>query len=172
MKYLFVSDAHGDIEILKKIFSVYNKQVNKIFYNGDSELLASDALFTNVLAVQGNMDFDQAFPIENVYQGTDITIFQTHGHLLSVNFTLNELINVGQKNNASVITFGHTHRLGVEKIGDIVLLNPGSISQPRGVYAKYGGTFAVLTVEDKNYKIEYFDRNLTLLNELTTKFSR
>ncbi|MCT4396231.1 metallophosphoesterase [Periweissella beninensis] len=172
MQYLFISDAHGDIKILEKIFKAFNVRSTQIFYNGDSELAANDPVFLNVLTVKGNMDFDSQYAKKNIYVGTEVTIFQTHGHLYDVNWTLAELIKTAKKNNAQIVTFGHTHQLGVEKIEDLLVINPGSISQPRGTYAKYGGTFALLTVTPESYIVEYFDRDLTLLNELTTKFSR
>ena len=37
-----------------------------------------------------------------------------------------------------------THQLGVEVINGKLLLNPGSISYPRGKYTAIGGTFAIV----------------------------
>lgn len=45
MQYLFVSDAHGDRDILVTLFTKYRGVVTQIFYNGDSELPASDNVF-------------------------------------------------------------------------------------------------------------------------------
>lgn len=170
MQYLFVSDAHGDRDILMTLFAKYHNQVTQIFYNGDSELPANDRVFNDVLTVAGNMDFDASYPLDNCYQEENI-IFQTHGHRYDVNFSLTELLRKAKQVNAQIATFGHTHQLGVEVIDGILCLNPGSISQPRGKYAYLGGTYAIVTVTKQNYRVQYYDRQQNLLPELDFTFT-
>lgn len=170
MKYLFISDAHGDRDILIRLFAYYREQVEQIFYNGDSELQANDPVFKDVLIVRGNMDFDDNYPSENVYQGRNI-IFQTHGHLYGVNFSLTKLLRAASKANAQIVTFGHTHQLGVEVINNILVLNPGSISQPRGEFTRLGGTYALVDVNGTNYDVQYYNRQNEPIKELSFSFT-
>lgn len=169
MKYLFISDAHGDEKILTDIFKSYKNQVDQIFYNGDFELPASDLLFKDVLTVLGNMDSDLNLKKENIYQ-KEINIFQTHGHLYNVNYNVFELLNRAKSVNAQIVTFGHTHKLGVEVIENILFLNPGSISQPRGQFTSLGGTFAIINVDNNNYKLQYYNRSKEIIKDLYFEF--
>lgn len=166
MKYLFISDAHGDREILVKIFAANKDQVTQIFYNGDSELASNDEVFNNVITVAGNMDFDRKYEMSNHYQTKEQSIFQTHGHLFGVNYALTKLILAAKQVSAQIVTFGHTHQLGVEMIDNMLIINPGSISQPRGQYAYLGGTYAIVTVTGPTYDVQYYDRQMMAIADL------
>jgi len=47
-KFLIVSDIHGDRAILVDILKQWHHQVDGVFYNGDSELPATDDVFHGV----------------------------------------------------------------------------------------------------------------------------
>lgn len=165
-KYLFISDAHGDRDILTQIFTANKDQVTQIFYNGDSELPANDEVFDDVITVAGNMDFDRKYELTNHYQTKEQSIFQTHGHLLGVNYSLTKLILAAKAVNAQIVTFGHTHQLGVEVADNMLIINPGSISQPRGKYAHLGGTYAIVTVDASTYDVQYYNRAMVAIPDL------
>lgn len=169
-QYLFVSDAHGDRDILVQLFNHYRHQVTQIFYNGDSELRADDSLFTDVMTVAGNMDFDRSYQAENIYHGEQV-VFQTHGHLYGVNFSLTKLVRAAKRADAQIITFGHTHQLGVEVVNDILVINPGSISQPRGQFASLKGTYALVTVTKTTYDVQYYNRQQEAIPNLHFSFN-
>ncbi|MDR3190920.1 MAG: YfcE family phosphodiesterase [Lactobacillaceae bacterium] len=170
MDYLFVSDAHGDREILVKIRDAYRGKVRAMFYNGDSELERSDELFNDYLPVIGNMDFDTMFPDDRDYRDDDVTIFQTHGHLYQTELNLNRLRQTATQKGVNVVTSGHTHKLGAEMIDDQLYLNPGSISLPKGRYAHLGGTYAILSVTPAGYTVQFYTRDLKPVEGLRATF--
>lgn len=167
MDYLIVSDAHGDIGILRELFTYYRSKVSAIFYAGDSELMANDPVFAGINTVRGNMDFDPAFKNEVVYHDEMTTIFMAHGHLFDTNYTLTNLLRAGRANHADVIVTGHTHQLGVEWFDNTLILNPGSISSPRGTYRDIGGTYAILSVTDTETKVVFYNRQRHAIPNLT-----
>lgn len=167
MDYLLVSDAHGDIGILRQLFSTYRGKVTAMFYAGDSELLARDSVFNDVQTVGGNMDYDPAFSEDVLYVDDLSRIFMAHGHLYDTNYTLDALLAAGQKRDADFIVTGHTHQLGVEWFGNTLVINPGSISAPRGQYRDIGGTYAILSVTEKDIKVTFFDRQMNPVPNLS-----
>ena len=54
MRYLVVSDNHGDRDILVDLVDRYRSEVDIFFHCGDSELEASDPLWDTFQVVQGN----------------------------------------------------------------------------------------------------------------------
>lgn len=89
MDYLIISDAHGDRQILEDVVNHYRGKVKAMFYNGDSELSRSDELFNDLLPVIGNMDTDPMFPDDRDYKDDNFTAYQTHGHLVHTEVSLN-----------------------------------------------------------------------------------
>lgn len=169
MELVIVSDTHGDRAILESI-QQQHPHADAYLYAGDSELAASDSIFETYQAVQGNMDFD-AFPMTRTIEVAGITVFMTHGHRFGVNFDLTQLIAAGQEVGAQLIVFGHTHQLGVERHDNMVVLNPGSISQPRGQFADIGGTYAVVTGDRHALNVQYLNRQSQVQPGLSRTFT-
>ena len=171
MKILAVSDTHGDREILATILK-QQPQLDGYFYAGDSELPADDPLFETYRAVEGNMDFDPNFPMQLTATIDHTTIFMTHGHRFGVNFGLDKLVAAGEAAHAQLLIFGHTHQLGVEEHAGMIVLNPGSISQPRGQFANLGGTYATVTFTDDNVHVDFLKRDGRVVAALSRDFPR
>ncbi|WP_373751657.1 YfcE family phosphodiesterase [Weissella soli] len=161
MEYLIISDAHGDRSILEKIVNAYRGKVRAMFYNGDSELDASDELFNDLMPVIGNMDYDEMFPADCDYQDSELSLYQTHGHFYHTEMDLNRLREAVASKPATVVTSGHTHVIGAEMIDGRLFINPGSIALPKGPYAYLGGTYAILTVTPAMYQVTYYHRDMT-----------
>ncbi|WP_439425007.1 metallophosphoesterase [Oenococcus alcoholitolerans] len=176
MKYLIVSDNHGDREILKRIFSKFSsdKAIAAIFHNGDSLFDNNDPILKNINAVAGNNDYFSDLPDHRLYENKrdGLRIFQVHGHLQRVDFGLGFLEKAAALNHADVAIFGHTHRPLAEKHGSILFINPGSTTYPRGSFRKMGGTFAVLDVDKNDFKVVFFDRELQAMPNMTFVFPR
>ncbi|MHC9536464.1 metallophosphoesterase [Dellaglioa sp. BT-FLS60] len=170
MKCLVVSDSHGDRDILESILAHNQNQVDAFFHCGDSELEADDTLFNEFNAVIGNMDFDMNFPKELVKVVNDETIYVSHGHLTGVKTGLLTLKLKAQAKHAKFAFFGHTHELGCEMADGMLLLNPGSISLPRGKYRDLGGTYAIVETNKKVIHVSYFTRQHKMVPELTFEF--
>lgn len=171
--YLIVSDTHGDRDILEKIVDHYRgNKVKAMFYNGDSELDRSDILFDELLPVIGNMDDDSMFPDDRDYADGNVTIYQTHGHLVHTEHSLDLLREVAAAKKVDVVISGHTHLLGAEMIDDRLFINPGSISLPKGQYAYLKGTYAILSVDETHYAVQFYTRDLQPVPTLHVEFTR
>lgn len=171
MKCLVVSDSHGDRDVLVRLLDKYRGQVDAFFHCGDSELPHDDAVFQEMFTVQGNMDFDAVIPNEVNPTIDEVTVYMTHGHLVGVNMGLDHLLANAEVHNAKLAFFGHTHQLGVERRGGVVVLNPGSITYPRGEFARIGGTYAIVTTSAAGIDIQYYDRQLQAVPELKFHFA-
>ena len=172
MRLVVVSDSHGDRAILEQLQAHYQGQTVTFLHCGDSELQATDPLFKQMLVVQGNMDWPDQFPEQVTPQINELSVFMTHGHRYGVNFDLTQLLLAGQAAAANLILYGHTHQLACESHQDVLLLNPGSIAQPRGQFQSLGGTYAVIDVTDTHYQVQYYNRQFEPVPQLKFNFKR
>ncbi len=157
LKYLVVSDSHGDRDILVDLINYYESQVDGLFHCGDSELEQDDPVWRKMLTVKGNCDYSPGFKTVQVVKKEGDTIYMTHGHLFNVRFGLTQLAKAAKEQKANIALFGHTHELGVKWQDGILFLNPGSISQPRGQYQEK--TYAIIESTDKEYFVKFYDRS-------------
>lgn len=131
---LALSDSHGDFSALGKALDRFG-DVEYIFHLGD---YASDAGYiaehsrAKVLSVRGNCDFvsDAPYYTEAVIRGQKIIL--THGHKLGAKYSVDRLFYYAREHEAKAILFGHTHAPYCEYTEGIWLVNPGSVSEPRG----------------------------------------
>jgi putative phosphoesterase len=170
VKYLVVSDSHGDRECLVDLVQQYQGKVTAMFHCGDSELAPNDPLWQEFIVVKGNCDYDPEFPESVVKKFGEDTIYMTHGHLANVRSGLTTLSLQAEAAGASIALFGHTHVLGCERHNRILFLNPGSIRLPRGpVTIK---TYAIIESLEDKYEIQYFDREHQPIEKLQATFSK
>lgn len=143
-KLMCISDIHGNIECLKQIISKFQEEnADKLLILGDfsgyhffssSDFEVAEILNNmagSIVAVKGNCDssradelFSFALPYTRNFNFNDITVTLTHGHI----YNRNNL----PENCGEIFLSGHTHVGLIEKIGDRIIANPGSISKPRG----------------------------------------
>ncbi|MBQ7910585.1 MAG: phosphodiesterase [Clostridia bacterium] len=176
MKLIIASDLHGSATACKKLLDAFTASgadrlilLGDLLYHGPRNDLPegydpkaviamlsekADKLF----CVRGNCDteVDQMvlpFPImaETALLFVDgRTWFACHGHRSGANPTANDLPRLPA---GSVVLSGHTHIPVLEENPDgVILLNPGSVSIPKGGFpASYGvyedGHFAVMGFE-------------------------
>ncbi|BEU87712.1 metallophosphoesterase [Selenomonas sp. TAMA-11512] len=86
--------------------------------------------------VAGNTDWpDGKTPDDLVVEAEGHRIFLTHGHIYGVRSTLEMLVDAAEREGADIAVYGHTHVVLQELIqgsgGEVLVINPGSISQPR-----------------------------------------
>ena len=172
MKILVVSDNHREEKILTEIVQKMGDQVDLMIHCGDSELAPDQEPMSNFKAVKGNNDYGLLYPNELVVNAGQEQVYITHGHLQRVNFSLTPLMLTGQEKNASIVCYGHTHQLGAVYDHRMLIINPGSISFPRGEYAKIGGTFAIVNAQPERFIVDYYNRQMKALPELHCEFSR
>ncbi|MBR5972751.1 MAG: phosphodiesterase [Paludibacteraceae bacterium] len=167
MKYLIVSDIHGSLPRLKQVLHYYHQEhydmlivlgdiLNYGPRNGvpeglDAQGIANElnTLSDHIVAVRGNCDseVDQMllkFPMMADYALLVIDkkrIFLTHGHRYNSE-QLPEL-------HIDVMCYGHTHRWMLERQGNCVVCNTGSITFPK---EERQPTFATID-EDNSLRI-------------------
>ncbi|HZJ85255.1 MAG TPA: metallophosphoesterase [Syntrophomonadaceae bacterium] len=134
VKIAVVGDTHGRIEAitreLKKI------AINHFIFTGD---FYSDAkrishhAQTSFDGVLGNCDpYDHNLHEELFLEIADKKIYIVHGHQYNVKRDLHRLFYRAQELGAHIVIYGHTHMANCEYIEDILFINPGSPSRPRG----------------------------------------
>ena len=148
-KILVVSDTHRRI---KPVIDVMNqiKDINHIFHLGDmvedaKEIKAQVQVPVDYVA--GNCDFwesDEKLDKKVEILGKNFLL--THGHTYDVKYSIHKLREKLEKENWDAIFFGHTHEPFLEKNEGKIIMNPGSISMPRGGH-KAG--FGIIKIDDK-----------------------
>lgn len=142
MKAMCISDIHGSIENLKKVIDIYREEnADKLlilgdfsgYYHSSSDFEVAEILNNmsgSIIAVKGNCDnyhIDELFHFELGYLKTidinGIKVTLTHGHI----YNRSNL----PENCGEIFISGHTHVGMIEKIGEKIIANPGSISKPR-----------------------------------------
>lgn len=151
MKIVIASDIHGAEQPAARLREIVKEEkpealllLGDILYHGPRNELPEgycpkivikilEDLKDMIIAVRGNCDaeVDQMvlpFPIMsecNTLFADNKRIFMTHGHIWSFD---------KHPEGIDVIMQGHTHIPSLEKRGSLLLLNPGSISLPKGGY--------------------------------------
>ncbi len=169
MKVMVISDIHGYSDKLQKVINfMKSEQIDKLIILGDifnnfyelntsskeiSELLWGIA--DKVVVIRGNCDssYDETLlPVgfDNNYETiiNGLRCYFHHGHL-----------RVNYNSSIKLYGYGHTHVARLEKIDNVIYLNPGSIGRPRN-YSN--GSFAVICEN----VITIFDLNSIVLFEM------
>jgi putative phosphoesterase len=144
MKIVVASDSHRDTEILDKIASLTNADV--YLHAGDSALPAE--LIRPFISVRGNCD-SYPYEISRFIECGDLKIYITHGHL----FSKKRIVKNAKANGCHIAIFGHTHVPEIEEVEGIYLINPGSVSFPRGSKVKTYIEINYHDLSDLNIKI-------------------
>ena len=137
--------------------------VSTFIHCGDSELEASSPFLSGYHTVRGNCDYDSRLPLELLLEDGHERILVTHGHLNKVKSSLMGITYKAAEMNATICCFGHSHLLGVEKIGETLFINPGSIRLPRGRKEK---TYIHLQKNEENYNITIYTMDGTIYQQI------
>ncbi len=130
MQILILSDSHLRNE---NVFSILNHHPNikTIIHCGDvGKEIQFDPSY-QVYLVKGNNDFLD-YPLEIETKIDQKRFFITHGHLYQVDFNYEQLEKKAKENQIDVVCFGHTHDPICYQKENILFINPGSVSFPRG----------------------------------------
>lgn len=140
MKITVISDTHlklgQPIEILPRPLLDMLASSDMIVHAGDFvSLQCYNELkdINNMVAVAGNTDSEevrQLLPEHTTFQAGGIRIGVTHRGQLSV-VDMTGLGYLARELEVDLLIFGHIHRPGLHKSGDITLLCPGSPTSPR-----------------------------------------
>lgn len=132
MKFLVLSDSHGNLAGVKEAVKKYGKNADVIIHCGDSrneaEWLMENCADSSVVCVRGNCDWGCNLDTVEFLTLAGKKIMVTHGHLFSVKYGLDNLSYSAEENGADIVFFGHTHMPTDEIVGNVRLINPGSAS--------------------------------------------
>ncbi len=132
MKVLIVSDTHRRndhfFDVLKMV-----EPVDMVIHCGDnegSEYAITANVGCPVQMVAGNNDYFSQLPSELEFGIGKYHIWVTHGHNYYVSMGTEFLKQEARIRGVDIVFYGHTHRPMIE-LGDVIAINPGSISYPR-----------------------------------------
>jgi putative phosphoesterase len=134
MRLCLVSDSHRHRhQLLQVIKSV--QPIDAILHAGDE---TSDAAWLStqvrwpVIGVSGNWDHpSEDYPAERMITQFGPRIYMAHGHRHGVKAGLAHLGEAAQRQRAQIAVFGHTHQAVSLVMDDMLLINPGSLAEPR-----------------------------------------
>lgn len=151
MKIMIVSDSHAmPKETLITLLS--NQKVDAYIHCGDIFMTYDGITLPNFYLARGNNDFGD-IPKELTITLDSKRFFICHGHHYYVDYDLDSLLTKAKEVNADVVCYGHTHIPFYKKIDSIVVINPGSLSYPRGAYRH--PTYCIL--DTQSMKTTFFD---------------
>ena len=130
MKVLIVSDTHRKndnyIRVLERV-----APIDMVIHCGDiegSEYLIAESAGCPVQMVTGNNDFFSDLPREKEFMIGKYKVWLTHGHNYYVSMSNENLKHEARMRGVDIVMFGHTHRPVVDFGGDIIAVNPGSLT--------------------------------------------
>lgn len=147
MKAVIVSDSHGRFGDIQEMIE-REAPFDLFLHAGDIQGGAArieDWAGCPVYVVRGNCDWSGDYPQERIVEFGGERIFLTHGHRYNVRAGVTELASAAAKAGAGIAVFGHTHIPLAEERYGVILLNPGSITEPRQEVRK--PTYLVLEKE-------------------------
>jgi len=139
-----VSDSHGDIYAVKRAISKMGN-VDMIIHLGDyfrDAESVSKELQREIIYVRGNCDFSHDVECDKIIQAEDKKLLITHGHNYNVKADYTKLYFKALESGVDAVLFGHTHYAQVFENNNIVFINPGSLSKPKG----NAETYAIVTI--------------------------
>lgn len=155
MKIIVASDTHGDstrlIEVLAR-----NKDFDMLIHLGDGENDFRDiqTLYPTkgLVYVAGNCDYGN-HSNEHIAVAGGKRIFCCHGHRYRVNCGIELLAAAAAKNECAIALYGHTHVPKIETLDGVMIMNPGSLTLPRGGSERSFGIIGISGSGDVDMKI-------------------
>lgn len=134
MKIGVVSDTHGYIgRAIKALKGIEN--LDMIIHLGDYVIDAKEIeekMKLKVIYVRGNCDFlDSGVDYEKTLEIEGKKIFITHGHKYDVKNGVSKVFYRGKEEKADIVLFGHSHMSTKVESEGVIILNPGSSTEPR-----------------------------------------
>jgi putative phosphoesterase len=158
MKFFVISDTHGDIDTAIRVYGTLTG-IDRILHLGDyarDGWLLESRLGVPVTALRGNMDgsySNEDYQLLNTEFGK---IYLSHGHMEAAKYGPENLLYKASSLGCKAAIYGHTHIPVFQDLGGMYLLNPGSLTHPRGGRQ---GSYAVVTTSTESFQaaILYWD---------------
>lgn len=132
-----ISDTHipdRANKLPEKVIDTF-KGVDLILHSGDiTDLTVIKKLekISPTIAVKGNMDRynDLELPISKIIKIENVKIGLIHGEVYPKG-DLQQLFYLARQLDVNILVSGHTHIASIDSIEDVLLVNPGSPTNPR-----------------------------------------
>jgi len=147
MKILVFSDSHGETREMARVIGTTTDAAGVIFLGDnvrDIEKVAALHPHLPYYFVAGNCDFMSKAPNEACVELGGVKIYICHGHRHGVKSGLGHLAEFARQIGAQAAFYGHSHIAAQGEKNGITLLNPGSITEPRG---DIGASYALVEIE-------------------------
>lgn len=141
MKFLIMSDSHGDSDACKRAIR-QNRGAEYMIHLGDGEddidCIYPELRDMKLVRVRGNCTWFGTAALKYILEAAGKRIYCCHGHMERVKDGLDGLTAAARAEKCDVALYGHTHVQDYHKSGDLVVLNPGSVR---------GGKYAVMEID-------------------------
>lgn len=174
MKIFFMSDIHGSAYYTARALERFREEKANFLvilgdelyhgarnalpleYNPKQVIELLNQYSDKIIAIRGNCDSEVdemvlEFPLMATYSTilyNGKRIFLTHGHIYNEK-------NLPKLSSGDIFVYGHTHIPKAEKQGNIYVLNPGSITMPKGNNPNSYGILEnnIFNIKDMNGKV-------------------
>lgn len=136
MKIVVVSDTHGYVDGVVELINRLD-DIDLVIHLGDYVDDAIDikhSIDVKIEYIKGNCDVYSKVDAlkEKILKIEGYEILLTHGHDYDVKYGLDKLYYRCKELGVDVALFGHSHVWCVENYDDVLFVNPGSPTIPRG----------------------------------------
>jgi hypothetical protein len=156
MKIAVLSDTHGNFPLAIKLLD-HIAGLDSIIHLGDvlhdAEIIEM-ALGMPVIKLAGNCDSSAEARRELLLHIEGKSLFVTHGDRYQVKNGNRRIYEKAVSLSADIVLYGHTHIPAVQKKGEILLVNPGSLKEAATLQS-----LAVLTLEHNKVSAEIIGAN-------------
>lgn len=133
-KIAIISDTHGLIQYIDDVFA-NEGNIDYLIHLGDyySDMGLINAKYPGLKTyyIMGNHDMEWMEPKEAIFEILGVRIYATHGHLYNIKLGVNGLVKRAKEVNADIALYGHNHIQKCIYQDHVIVINPGSISEPR-----------------------------------------
>jgi len=163
MRILVLADSHHDFACLVPVLRKQAGKADQIFHLGDGVEDLREAAFRGritlprVEAVRGNGDAEPGLPYRRLVELEGRKALLVHGHHEDVYSGPGRVVAAAQAAGADLALFAHTHRPFYEEYKGVLVLNPGSISRPRGRPRPSFATIDVPAEASKWYDVRFYE---------------
>jgi len=151
MKIAVLSDTHGNYALAITMLN-HISGLDCIIHLGDivqDADIIEYALSIPVIKIAGNCDSDPMADRELLLNFCDMSIFLSHGDVYRVKNGIENIYEKATNLTADIVLYGHTHEAAIQKKGEILLVNPGSLKD-----AAVQQSLAILTITNREVSAE------------------
>lgn len=157
MRVLVISDTHGREENLMRLMEKEGA-FDLTLHLGDAEghgRIIQEIVKCPLELISGNNDFDITLPKDKVINMLNYQVMLTHGHHYYLFMGRTMLADAARVRGCQIVFYGHTHRPMIEEYGNVLVMNPGSLSLPRQENGRPSYIVMDINEDDLTYEIRY-----------------